>query len=403
MLIVSASKVQQENFLNEYGADVYLQYDEDKIKEAQKEGMPFIEEISDEVKLKISSSKHLKETHISVMYPANALDLKTSETELPKNDSGMTGIGGYHYPDVTVFGYNHIETQEAFVKGNRKVTQGAMPKGIGEALISEVFAELNNLTIGSEITVYDSDVSATFKPLVLKVSGIYYDATVFQGGEQITQPEFDIITSYDTMASHQTQAGKRLYVVNAQYVLKYPGLIEAFNQDAHDLGLNEFYKMATDEMSYNQIVAPANQLAITTKTIMTIVLAVGCVILLLVSFMTIHERQYEIGVLRSMGMSKMNVIKGLLIESLTMVLIALMIGLSVGMALAPSVSKSMIKEQQHSNLHIVEVQDINVELSLDAIINVSVIAIGMSLISSSLGVIRIVRDEPMAILSKRGV
>ena len=70
-------------------------------------------------------------------------------------------------------------------------------------------------------------------------------------------------------------AKKRLYEVQTTYYLKSPELLEAFNQEAHKKGLHPSYKMATDEISYNRIVKPAESLAGVSQIFLIGVLMVG--------------------------------------------------------------------------------------------------------------------------------
>lgn len=106
--------------------------------------------------------------------------------------------------------------------------------------------------------------------------------------------------------------------------------------------------MATDEISYNRIVKPAESLAGVSEIFLIGVLMVGSAILILLSVLSIRERKYEIGVLRAMGMKKLKVVRGILYESLITIALCLVVGLCIGAVTAQPIS-DMISENQQAN------------------------------------------------------
>ena len=275
-----------------------------------------------------------------------------------------------------------------------------------ECVISEDFAWLNSLKVGDKINISDCNKEAKFPPLKLTITGIYFDSTDEKSYSLATNPRNDILTTYETMKNHQDNVAKtKLYTVTATYYLKNPDMLEAFNKEAHDKGLHKNYMMSTDEMSYNKIVKPAESLANISNIFLIAVLIIGSIILILLSILSIRERKYEIGVLRAMGMRKWKVVCGFLYESLITTGICLIIGLSIGSMAAQPVSDMITENQQKQSSNYgsaqVEQEEIKVTLTPEAALDVSAIALVLAVISSSIGVLYIVRYEPMKILSER--
>lgn len=415
MIINSATSNVIKNYKEQFGSEIYLQYDDEKIKKEQEsEGWADIPDITDELKIALSDSEYLKETMIQVMYQAYGKDLKglnqdRKETEGEKGTSPIVS-GEYYEPNVTVYGYNTAEFMKDFKEGKRKITSGIMFEANDECIISEDFATLNSLKVGDKIEISNIEKEAKFSPLTLTVVGIYFDSVKnkYEPVSAISDPRNDILTSYETMKQYQENVARtKLFTVETAYFLKNPELLEAFNQEAHEKGLHKNYMMSTDEASYNKIVKPAESLAKVSSVFLMAVLIIGTVILILLSVLSIRERKYEIGVLRAMGMKKAKVVRGILYESLMLIGICLMIGLSIGAITAQPVSDRITENQQSQSqnnnfgMPQVEQEEIKVSLTPQAAFNVSGIAILLVIISSSAGVLYILRYEPMKILSER--
>lgn len=412
MIINSATDKVIENYKEQFGSEVYLTYDDEKIREQeQKEGWADIPEITDEMKLQLAESEYLKETRIQVLYQAYAEDIKSVGEETQNDsDGGMTSGGGaYYMPNLSIYGYNTPELMEAFKEGKRKIISGKMFETDNECIISEEFAKINGLKTGDVIKARSCIKDADFAPLELTVSGIFFDSTTqsrFGGGVMPGDPRNDILTTYNTMKKYQEDVAKtKLYVVEATYYLKNPDLLEAFDREAHGKGLHSNWKLATDEMSYNRIVKPAENLAGVSRVFLIGVLLVGSAVLVLLSVLSIRERKYEIGVLRAMGMKKSKVVRGILYETFIIIVLCLFIGLFVGAVTAQPVSDRITENQQMSQPGFgfaqVPQEKIEVSLTADAALKVSGIAVLLAVISAGAGVLYILRYEPMKILSER--
>ena len=132
------------------------------------------------------------------------------------------------------------------------------------------------------------------------------------------------------------------------YYLKSPDLLDRFNEEAHDLGIPDYYEAQTDTLSYNRIVGPVEGLAGVAKTFLIIVLALGSALLILVSILAMRERKYEIGVLRAMGMKKAKVAAGLVAEMLALTVLCLVLGFGVGSAAAQPIANGLLQNQREA-------------------------------------------------------
>lgn len=411
IMITSAATAVIDNYKEQFGSEIYLNYDDEMIRELQQKGEFLgIEEISDEMKIKLSESEYLKETQIKVLYQACSDTLKSvgqSKDSMSGENSPQSG-SEYNMPTLSVLGYNNIEQLEEFKEGKRKITSGNMFKKDGECVISEEFAKLNNLQVGDTIEIQNCYKNADFDSLKLTISGIFFDSKKSELGYDAVygNPRNEILTTYQTMKDYQQNAAKvKLYTVDTTYFLKNPDLLNDFIKEAHEKGLPKVWKLSTDEMSYRRIAQPAENLASAARTILIAILIGGSLVIVLLSILSIRERKYEVGVLRAMGMKKQGIVRGLLYESLIMTILCLGLSLSVGAMAAQPISDKISESQQIQSNDLgmaqVETEQIEVFLTADAAMKISLVAIVLIIVSSSAGVLYISRYEPMRILSER--
>lgn len=410
------------DYKERFGSKVYIHTDAEKFKSMAKgqEGLFSAPDITDEQKLSFADSKYLKETLFKINYPAYAPNLKGID-QGKKSSSGNIGVkldenSPFYDANVQVKGYSNYNLLEDFKEGLRKVTEGEFFKNRYECIVSEDFAKLNGLKVGDDIEVRSSEKSDTFAPLKLKIIGIYFDITKSKFGNftsAATNPRNEILTSYDTMADYKEKVagGKQIFSVEATYLLKSPVMLEAFNKEAHSKGLHNVFDMKTDVESYNQIVKPVEGLSQNSTLFMIVVLMFGSVLLVLLSISSIRERKYEIGVLRAMGMKKGRIIRGIMYESLIIIIFCLIIGLYIGAIVSQPVSDMLLENQiqaieesnqtnPFSNIS-TTLSNVKVSLSPKAVASVSATALLLGLISSTVSILFITRYEPMKILSER--
>lgn len=322
---------------------------------------------------------------------------------------------------LKVKGTTDYESLSEFKDGLRKITSGNMYKDLNECIVSEELAKLNNLTLGDEIKI-TNQVSETKQVATLKVVGIYKDLTDEYGGSPYKTPFLnkrnEILTSFDTvMKNSDDNAG-----MVASFMLKSPEELEAFTKDARAAGLNDTYKISTDDASYEKVVGPVEGLTKITTVFMWIVLVLGGIILFLLSSMAIRERKYEIGVLRAMGMRKSRVAVQFLSEMLALTACCLVIGTSIGMLISQPVANNLLENQ----IKIVEeqktkensmggsniggitakddtptIKELKVSLHTNSVIRIALIALLLATLSSLVSIIYITKYEPIKILSER--
>lgn len=216
------------------------------------------------------------------------------------------------------------------------------------------------------------------------------------------------------------------------FICNYIHLTFTFTQK----GLNEYYTISTNISSFEESVRPLNNLNKFANVFLLLVLIIGGIILVVLNMINIRERKYEVGVLRAIGMKNSKVLLQFITEFFAVTFLALILGSVIGSVLSVPSANMMLqneikaleeKEEEvfanfgrngqnrsagfgggfnRGNLFITN-QNVSYVSQINAIINpiviLQMILIGiiLTLISSSISVILISRYEPLKILSNR--
>lgn len=419
-----------EDYKNKFGSEVFIQANQKKQDEMISKGEynPEAYNIPNDVYEKLAKSEYVKSSIMSSSYRGCSDLIKSlDQKDLSMPDGGeVIGIGpggnqisnGSKIPNLNILGGLTSAGAQEFENGTRKIIDGKFADKDGEAVISQEFAQLNNLKVGDILKIENSKANSPM--LELKVVGIYFDGSKVEDlgfKHAMLNRKNEIITTYNTLKAYNEKAGGAGVTIDAKYYLKNPNLASAFQDEAYKMGLSELYDVAVDSKSYNNVVKPVEGLKGIASVFMVVVLIFGGSVLVLISILGIRERKYEIGVLRAMGMKKAKVAVGLVCETLVMIAICLAIGLSIGSISAQPTSDMLLKNQLEavdnngsSNSfnftvgaqdQVEKIKNIDVALNSEAILTITIIALILGAISVFIGILYINRYEPRRILSER--
>ena len=266
-----------------------------------------------------------------------AVTSSTTETEQSES-RGFGGpggrMGGINQGDVSISGTSSTETLSTFTDGTNTIIDG---KGLTiddidshNALIEANLAEANGLAVGDAVQITGLEDEETM--VELTIIGIYEStATVDSRMMQISalNPSNTIYTSY-TLANSLKGEDYLNTADSVIYTLTDPEKIEQFVEDAKAAGINtETYTLQTNDLMYQQMLQPIENVGDFAQKIVILVSASGVVILSLIIMLMIRERKHEIGVLLSLGEKRTKVVSQFIVEMLIVLVVALSIaGLS---------------------------------------------------------------------------
>jgi putative ABC transport system permease protein len=205
--------------------------------------------------------------------------------------------------------------------------------------------------------------------------------------------------------------------VEAVYYLSDPGLLGAFEAELRSEGLPDDYVVRTDSALFDATAGSVQSLQDIALTFLIIVVVLGAAIMVLASIISIRERKYEIGVLRSMGMKRHLVGLGLITEIVAITCVGFGLALGAGTLLAQPVSDALLAGQSEtaasgSGSSLADrlgteddtaqaIDEVTVAATAGTTLEVFGIAIGLAGVGGLVSVSRITRYEPIKILMER--
>ena len=134
------------------------------------------------------------------------------------------------------------------------------------------------------------------------------------------------------------------------YVLEDVDAFETFKTEVAELGLEEKYTVSSNDItSFEQSLTPLENLSKTATYFLIVVFAIGGVILVVINIFNIRERKYEIGVLTAIGMKKGKVALQFVTELFIVTLAAIVLGAGIGAASSVPVTNALLSAQISAN------------------------------------------------------
>ena len=274
----------------------------------------------------------------------------------------------------------------------------------------------------------------------LEVIGIYTD------NETSTESMFrmfsnsanTIITNADVLETIDKNNDNVKGSVNPTFIIKDYEDVEAIQEEFYEKGLEESYVVQTNQEMVEAGVSSIKNVKSFVKVFLTITLVIGGIVLFILNMINIRERKYEIGVFRTIGISKFKLTMQFMSELLFVASFALIIGAGIGACLSKPVSNTLLASEIQNSMNISDEMSmnfgrpgggmpmgdftgggmpdfrgsfgmVNIQAydSIDAVVNIIVIVelfgIGLLLVlmSSLAAMISIQRFSPLTILKER--
>lgn len=286
-------------------------------------------------------------------FEAITSDDTTDDTATDEQSEGRGGFGGgmggmASAGDLSIAGTNTTDTVSAFTSGTAKIVEG---EGITEAdqdtnhaVIEQNLAEANEIKVGDTIKIEDTD-EKTYK---LEVVGIYESTeTADARALQIASlnPYNKIYTSY-TFANTLKGSDYQNTADSVVYTLENPEQVDTFVKAAKKAGVDtDTYTLQTNDQVYQQMIEPLKNVESFAQKIVLLVSVAGTIILALIVILTIRERKYEIGVLLSLGESRVKIIAQFFSEMIIVLVMAMVIAGISGQFVGNMVGQQLLDQQ----------------------------------------------------------
>lgn len=260
-------------------------------------------------------------------------------------------------------------------------------------MIHEKFAELNNINLGDKIKL-----SQEGKTLELEIVGIYSgEKTNTFSGLSSDFIENTVYTDYKSSQELSNLIANNK-VTSVEYGVEDPTELDDVIKAVENLGINNLM-VSKSNKNYDLVTSSVESITKITNMIRIGSIVVGVVILSLILMFWVRERTYEIGILLSLGTSKVNLVLQLIVEVLLVTIVGLMIALGIEIAtikyLASNVGSIFSEELPKS------IADELMKMSVNGIdiINLVIVMIAIVIISVVVALLPILKMKPKRILT----
>ncbi len=354
----------------------------------------------------------------------NTTTVITKSKEVFESSRNLTG-------DFELDGYSSYDAMTDFVSGTYQVTDGEMISDFTnfECIISSELATLNEIKVGDTITLKNTNIDKTYD---FKVTGIYKDNSNMDDSTNMYSPSANkIVTGSSVIDTLVSDDNALVTNVTPSFVLENEEAAEPFTSELKEKGLNEYYTVNTNLEELANATKSIENVKTFATTFLIITLVIASIVLFVINMINIRERKYEIGVYRTIGVSKFKLTMQFVLELLIISIIMLLIGAICGAFLSKPIGNSLLQSEiqsskeeneqilnnfgkggpdkmdapmQMNHSGTVEIEEID---SIDAVVDFTVIAellgigIFLSFVSSLASMISIQRFSPLTILKER--
>ena len=439
--IQSATQKSMDQIRSSLGNDVTLSVDFRNMMKNREPG----EAVSNENTLTTTMADTLKDLkyvenyNYQISTSANSDSITAVESETDNNQQDQNRPDDQkkqdtNQGDFTISANTTMKYLDSFTNNNYKLTDGRLlttkDQNTNNCVIETNLASDNNLKVGDTFTINTTVNNETITQ-ELTIVGLYeIQSTDNIGGAHFNNP---VNTIYTDLSIGQTLTGSNENITSAIYYLDDPENAEAFIKLAKKKSNIDFdtYSLNANDQLYQQNASSLESMQSFAKMFVWIVVIAGSAILCLILALTIRNRYYEIGVLLSLGQSKIKIILQQLLEIGLIAIIAFVISLGTGQLtshymgnmLESSTSSNVMQMDQKDNhqdqsnnkqnnnqtrenflgnmMQGPENEELDVSITSENIIQLGCVTAAICIISIAVPAIYVLRLTPRQILSRK--
>ena len=261
-------------------------------------------------------------------------------------------------------------------------------------LIHEKFASLNNLNMGDKIKLEQNGKNIEFE-----IVGIYSGEKTnnFEG----LSSDFIENTMYTDYNSSQKllDYSSNNRVTSVEYGVNNPTKLDEIIRNVENLGINNI-SVSKSNKNYELVTSSVESITKLTNMIRIGSIIVGIVILSLVLMFWIRERLYEIGVLLSLGITKINLILQFVVETLIVTIFGFLSAFVLEFILLKYISSNATSIFSEDLPKIISDELTKISINGSDITDMIVVLITIVIISVIVALLPILKMKPKKILTQ---
>ncbi len=388
-----------------------------------------------------ANSKYIESYYYTYGIGLNGNNIEKAEIESNNNMPNGFGHGkgnNISSTDFTLTGYSSLDAMSEFISGTytmNEIADNAWDIAFdgNYVFINQELADYNDLNINDKIKLEDEDGN-TYE---FEIIGIFKenDEESTDVMSMFSNSANTLVTNASAVISITTSNEDLNATINPTFIIDSYDNVEKLQDEFYEKGLDENFVLQTNEEIALSAVSSIENINSFATTFLALTLIIGGIVLFVINMINIRERKYEIGVLRTIGISKFKLTMQFVSELVIVSVVALILGACIGAVSSKGVSNSLLESEINSSNERTEEIDRNFgganmnggipnrgnrdEMrgkgmpvvqaynSIDAVVDIKVLlellGIGLSLvlISSIASMISIQRFSPLTILKER--
>ena len=261
-------------------------------------------------------------------------------------------------------------------------------------LIHEKFASMNNLNLGDKIKLEQNGKTVEFE-----VVGIFSgEKTNNFEGLSSDFIENTVYTDYNSSQKLLDYSSNNK-VTSVEYGVNNPTELDDIIKNVESLGINNISVLKSNK-NYELVTSSVESVTKLTNMIRIGSVIVGVVILSLVLMFWIRERLYEIGVLLSLGISKINLILQFVVETLMVTIFGFLSALGLQFIMLKYLSSNITKVFSEDLPKIISDELTKISINSSNIVGVIIVMITIVIISVVVALLPILKTKPKKILTQ---
>lgn len=348
------------------GSEVILQTDMEKIRdefmnnkdneqytdENKKDDMKNMHNAMDESTATINDVNKLKEisyvTDVKYHFNVNATEKSFSLYESSSEDNNNNDRPEFDKKmnsGLQVKAINTFKLEDNYVNGTIKLTSGEAFDETKDdtVIISYELATENNLKVGDKITITSSDD----KDVELEIIGIYQNSETDKFNNNYNLIYVNTNTGAKLLTEEEYNDGN-YKVSKAVFYLDDPENADKFKEEANKLVTDFSDRNLTldiDNESYEQMISSIEGVAKFSNTVLVIVVIASIVVISLMVINSLKDRNYEIGVLLSLGEKRKKIIGQFIIELVIIATLAFITSIGSSLLVSQKLADTLLENQ----------------------------------------------------------
>ena len=323
---------------------------EDEQSEQEKLQMPEIESLTVSEIEKYGDSEYVKNYYYTYRFNMNANieKLSSSNSDDKRMDKKADDMNS---GDFVVMGYDSYESMSDFISGKYTISDGEVSSDFtsDSCIISSELASSNDLKVGDTITLISpNNEELTYD---LKITGIYKENEEDSDsmGQMFSDSANMIITNKTVSEAIRTLDEDISMILSPTFILTSEDVVDSFSEELAKKGLSDYYQVQTNLETINSETASIQNVAHFAGVFLIITLIIGGVVLFVLNMINVRERKYEIGVLRTIGMTKLSVSCQFVVELLIVTFISITLGIGIGSVLSVPTANYLLENEIESS------------------------------------------------------